>query len=52
MKNVNLKWKNDRDFFSKLGFSQYDNLIFEDENKKENFKKSMSIYSEYMKSID
>jgi len=52
MKNVNLNERNDGDFFLRLGFSKYDNLIFEDENEKENFKKSMSIYSEYMKSID
>lgn len=52
MKNVNLKWKNDGDFSSEFVFFKYDNLIFEDENEKENFKKSMSIYSEYMKSID
>lgn len=52
MKNVNLNERNDGDFFSKLGFSQYDNLIFEDENEKENFKKSMSTYFDYLKSVE
>lgn len=52
VKKENFSKENENLFFSKLGFSKYDNLIFEDENEKENFKKSMSTYCDYLKSVE
>lgn len=52
MKKENLNENNKDICFSELGFPQYDELVFENNSEDKNFKKSMIIYSEYMKSID
>ena len=52
MKKENLSENNKDLFFSEIGFPQYDELVFENNSESKNFKKSMIIYSEYMKSID
>jgi len=52
MKKEILSENNKNLFFSEIGFPRYDELVFENNSEDKNFKKSMLIYSEYMKSID
>ena len=52
MKKESLSENNKDLFFSEIGFPRYDELVFENNSEDKNFKKSMLIYSEYMKSID